>query len=144
MTSIYLVYTSGNLRYYTTPPWSHGPQPARENDRERFELLGIIKALPGPSAGPKFKQIPIQNKHLDRTMASCRIAAGLPSRFFSVRRFISFPFNGIALPPLRDRLSCGSAATSASLASQDLKIEIISAPLPLRHGDVYRKLQRPR
>jgi hypothetical protein len=35
------------------------------------------------------------------------------------------------LPPLRDRLSCGSA----SLASQDLKIGIISAPLPLRHGE---------
>ena len=25
--------------------WQHGPQPARENDRERFELLGIITSL---------------------------------------------------------------------------------------------------
>ena len=24
---------------------AHGPQPARENDRERFELLGIITSL---------------------------------------------------------------------------------------------------
>ncbi len=24
---------------------NHGPQPARENDRERFELLGIITSL---------------------------------------------------------------------------------------------------
>jgi hypothetical protein len=46
------------LRLSSSP--QHGPQPAREFDRERFELLGIIKALPGPSAGPKFKQIPIQ------------------------------------------------------------------------------------
>ena len=25
--------------------WEHGPQPARENDRERFELLGIIDTI---------------------------------------------------------------------------------------------------
>jgi hypothetical protein len=35
----------------------HGPQPARGNDRERFELLGVIEASRGPSAGLRFKEI---------------------------------------------------------------------------------------
>ena len=35
----------------------HGPQPARENDRERFDYRGIIEASRGPSAGPRFKEI---------------------------------------------------------------------------------------
>jgi hypothetical protein len=72
----------------------------------------------------------------DDAAASCRgSGSSVVYLFCSAIHLLSFQWHSIAT-----LLSCGSA----SLASQDLKIEIISAPLPLRHGLVYEKLQRPR
>jgi hypothetical protein len=56
--------------------------------------------------------------------------------FFSV---LSFPFNGIALSE-DTFLQFSCSYGSASLASQDLKIEIYSARLLLRHGAVGGQL----
>ena len=53
----YYIITNNNKKVYFGA--SHGPQPARENDRERFDYRGSIESSRGPSAGPRFKEIAV-------------------------------------------------------------------------------------
>ncbi len=115
-------------------PWTAASSPKRPR---AFRVVGhynmIIEAMGGPSAGPRFNFIQAQTEGISFLPSvtrpwCCNISGRL---FASDRRPLfagtSVPSNCIALH--KDTLLCISCSySSASLASQDLKIEMSSAP----------------